>query len=545
MKTPTSSVRDKATLTRAERESERNHRRALSQEGKPHASRVIARVQRARSNTPRQPKMRLVFNKKTPTRTRPRTAPVREFARRAFVRVRYSPAKKAGQWRAHALYLEREGAQREGGRGAGFSAGEDDVAMAVRANEWQMAGDDKVFKLVLSPEDGDRLDLKDYTRKFMARFEAQHGEKLDWMAIDHHNTDNPHVHILVRGGGVMLAPELIGKHARDIASDEATRALGYRTQKDVSLGREREIDQRRFTSIDREIQRKAVPEPGKGSFLVTESAPPPGSWQSKIDERRQRIGRLQALEKIGVAERVGHQTWRLDGGWDKALKELDVLHNRSTMLMRHRELMTDPRALPVVTKVQPGERLVGRVLGTGLDDATDSPYLLIEGSDGRAHFIRQTPGVEDRRAAGELKPGALAVVEGRTGKSGKPIVAAMGLGLEIPARGFSKVVVPDAVLDADLKHREKAGQSLPGPPASVGFAGHYQRALTDRARRVEVERKRAAADRGVGQVVEPTVTKSVEPVPGGVVEPGVTKPVEPGKGRAKDKAKGKGKGLGE
>lgn len=457
---------------------------------------------------------------------------MRELARRAFVRVRYSPAKKAGQWRAHAMYLEREGAQREGGRGAGFSAGEDVVAMAIRANEWQSAGDDKMFKLVLSPEDGDRLDLKDYTRKVMARFEAQHGEKLTWMAIDHHNTDNPHVHVLVRGGGVLLAPELISKHARDIASDEATQALGYRTQKDVSLGREREIDQRRFTSIDREIQRKAVPEPGKSSFLISEGAPPAGAWQSKIDERRQRIGRLQALEKIGVAERVGHQTWRLDAGWDKALKELDVLHNRSTMLMRHRELMTDPRALPVVTKVQPGERLVGRVLGTGLDDATDSPYLLVEGTDGRAHFIRQTPGIEDKRAAGDLKPGTLAVIEGRTSKSGKSIVVSTDLGLEIPARGFAKVVVPDAVLDEDLQHRRKAGLSLPQPPAEVGFAGHYQRALTDRARRIEIEWQRKRD--------EPGVTKPVEPV-----EAGVTKPVEVGVKKVKPSVAKQRPGVGK
>jgi type IV secretory pathway VirD2 relaxase len=25
------------------------------------------------------------------------------------------------------------------------------------------------------------------------------GTKLDWIAVDHYNTDNPHVHLLIRG----------------------------------------------------------------------------------------------------------------------------------------------------------------------------------------------------------------------------------------------------------------------------------------------------------------------------------------------------------
>jgi len=33
----------------------------------------------------------------------------------------------------------------------------------------------------------------------MAQAERDLGTKLDWIGVDHWNTDNPHVHVLVRG----------------------------------------------------------------------------------------------------------------------------------------------------------------------------------------------------------------------------------------------------------------------------------------------------------------------------------------------------------
>jgi type IV secretory pathway VirD2 relaxase len=49
----------------------------------------------------------------------------------------------------------------------------------------------------LSPEDGERLDLTDFTRRFMKQVERDTGRPLVWAAVNHHNTDNPHVHIVV------------------------------------------------------------------------------------------------------------------------------------------------------------------------------------------------------------------------------------------------------------------------------------------------------------------------------------------------------------
>ena len=212
-------------------------------------------------------------------------------------------------------------------------------------------------------------------------------------------------------------------------------------------------------------------------------------------DRRQRVARLGALCEIGVAQKVGHMTWQLDDGWDKALKELEILQTRSTMLLQHRELMTDSRSLPVVSKLEPGQRITGRVLGTGLDEGNDRAYILLEATDGRAHFIYQDNKIENARGDGQLQPGSLVSIERKSfQKDGKDIqfTKATDYGLEIPARGFTTVMQKDdermqKALDDELAH----SGTLPEPPeAAVGFAGQWHRLLLERQRLMDVEKAR-------------------------------------------------------
>jgi type IV secretory pathway VirD2 relaxase len=56
------------------------------------------------------------------------------------------------------------------------------------------------FRIIVSREDAAELEsLRTFTRELMADAEHDLGTKLDWVAVDHWNTDNPHVHILIRG----------------------------------------------------------------------------------------------------------------------------------------------------------------------------------------------------------------------------------------------------------------------------------------------------------------------------------------------------------
>ncbi|MDA8093667.1 MAG: DUF3363 domain-containing protein [Betaproteobacteria bacterium] len=427
----------------------------------------------------------------------PRSLPAREFARRAFVRLRWAPNKHADAWAAHGRYLEREGAQEEGKRGIGFDALSDAVNLSQTVYAWQHDGDPKLYKLVLSPEDGIKLDLVQYTRSFMREVEKHAGRSLEWTAIDHHNTDNPHVHVLLRGN-IELARDLVREGMRSIAEDQATRMLGYKSEREKRAEMDRDIAARRFTQLDRLIKAKTELRQD-GDFIVTESGLSRiGSdvryRQSNVEMRNKRIARLQKLEELGVAEKVGSQTWRLDGNWESALKQLEVLRTRSTMLLQHRELMTDPRCLPVVTKLKAGESLIGRSLGGGLDESTDRPYLLVEGMDGRAHFIAR------REGDAPVRPGQLVAIEAYEGKSGRPGLNVREYDLVIPARGFAGAMANNGEVARaareEVDRRSKAGVAqVQEAMATAGFAALMQRAILEQARRQARDLEKKAGKR--------------------------------------------------
>ena len=92
---------------------------------------------------------------------------------------------RSASWAAHGTYLPREGAQREGGKGRGFSADQEGIDLPATPRSWQRAGDERLWKFIASPEHAERLDLK----ALVSHVVRDLGTRLDWVAIDHYNTD--------------------------------------------------------------------------------------------------------------------------------------------------------------------------------------------------------------------------------------------------------------------------------------------------------------------------------------------------------------------
>jgi len=115
------------------------------------------------------------------------------------VRITYAKNGTRGQWRAHGRYIARETASQGHTAEAGFNATERGIDVADRLNQWQSAGDERIWKLIVSPEFGDRMDLTQLTCDLMQRMERDLDTRLEWVAASHFNTDNPHVHIALRG----------------------------------------------------------------------------------------------------------------------------------------------------------------------------------------------------------------------------------------------------------------------------------------------------------------------------------------------------------
>jgi type IV secretory pathway VirD2 relaxase len=156
---------------------------------------------------------------------------------------------------AHLRYLERDGVTRDGERGKVYSAERDTAdgrAFLERGRE-----DRHQFRFIVSAEDGVELDeLRQTTRDLMAQMEVDLETKLDWIAVDHHNTGHPHSHILVRGvtddGRILnIAGDYIAHGIRERASEIVTLELGRQTDIEVTDQLRREVEAERFTRLDR------------------------------------------------------------------------------------------------------------------------------------------------------------------------------------------------------------------------------------------------------------------------------------------------------
>jgi type IV secretory pathway VirD2 relaxase len=340
----------------------------------------------------------------------PQTASPR--LQRSAVKASYARNGRGASWGAHGTYLAREGAQREGAKGRGFDAEREDVDLTATLRGWQEAGDRRLWKFIVSPEHGERLDLHAHTRALGAQMEKDLGTPLEWAAIDHHNTDNAHVHLLVRGRAATgqpldISPTYLTNGLRSRSQELATTVLGLRSEREHVVTRGLAVERTQFTEIDRALLRRA-----DGDRLVTYEGARPRTAQGQ-EIRVQEMRRLQFLVGLGVAEKVGTRTWRLAPEMESALREAQVSGDIIKSRARHLPQLSDPRQPLVVTRLNAGVRVTGRVVGTGLaDELRDWRYLLLEGSDHRLHYIPQPPAVERARGAGHLRVGDIVTLSG-------------------------------------------------------------------------------------------------------------------------------------
>ncbi len=337
---------------------------------------------------------------------------------RSAVKASYARNLRGSSWAAHGTYLAREGAQREGAKGRGFDAEHDDVNLTDTLGQWQQAADRRLWKFIVSPEHGARLDLRAHTRALVAQMERDLGTTLEWAAIDHHNTDNAHVHLLVRGRDaegrpLEIAPEYLRSGLRARSQELATDALGWRSEREHLDARAQAVERTQFTELDRALLRRA-----DADRLVTYEGPRPRTRHGQ-EARLQELRRLEFLERMGLAQKVGTRTWRLSPVLEPTLRQAQLAGDIIKSRARHVSHLSDARLPLVVTTLAPGARVTGRVVGTGLaDELHDRRYLLLEGSDRRLHYITQPPEFERARGAGGVRIGDVVALSGHATEQG-------------------------------------------------------------------------------------------------------------------------------
>jgi type IV secretory pathway VirD2 relaxase len=308
----------------------------------------------------------------------------------------------------HITYLKRDGVTRDGAEARMFEAASDKVDERAFAGR---CGDDRHhFRFIISPEDAAELgDLRTFTRELMSDVARDLGTKLDWIAVDHWNTDNPHIHVLIRGRAedghdLVISRDYISRGFRDRAAERVALELGPRSEREIRSALEREVEAERWTSLDRAL--RVAADEGAGVADLR-----PGASGEDLQLRRLMVGRAAKLERLGLAEQVASGCWTFRSGIEDKLRDLSI---RGDIIKTMHRAMSGFHREPDVSGFalhgdEPVETILGRLVERGLyDELKGSAYAIVDGVDGRTHHLRFT----DLEMTGDAMPGA--IVEART-----------------------------------------------------------------------------------------------------------------------------------
>lgn len=392
---------------------------------------------------------------------------------------------RPGSLADHLAYLRRDGVTRDGEKAHLF--GPDGQEVDAQDFGARCRDDRHHFRFIVSPENApEMVDLDGFARDLVAQMEADLGTRLDWAAVSHWNTDNPHVHLIVRGvdqdgADLVIARDYISHGLRSRAEDLVSLELGPRAEHEIEAALRRDVTAERWTRLDTELQRHAE------DLGVVDLRPDAGDAHSlgrNPAHRTLLIGRAQTLERMGLAKPEGPGRWSLAPDMADTLREMGArgdiiktMHRAMTGRDHDREI--SPGDYVISGRDQP-VALTGRLLERGLhNELTGEAYAVIDATNGRVHHVR-FPGVEAFRDA--PPDGGIVEIRTATGRtSGKDyLVLSARSDLDLT----TQVKAPGATwLDHRLVERQ------PMDLARTGFGAEVRQAMRERTRHL--------ADRGL------------------------------------------------
>ena len=338
------------------------------------------------------------------------------FQRRAIVNVRYASARTPGGWKAHGTYIERESAKgkrlpTEKQTGVAIDSqvpDSDRLGLAQEhslgrlAESWQQAGDKRIFKMILSPEDA-TADFQRTAADLVARIEQHTGAAVEWGGVVHRNTDHPHAHIILRGRlpsgePLTLPPALIRRGLRESVQSSLTRQLGPRTIADIEHQKQIELTANRVTPLDRSLARRAIP---YGADSAHKDAGAAASAAEMI--------RLRHLKELGLSKPYADDRWLVRSDFLTQLQQMKDIQDRARTLFRSGVAISDPHAPMEYSTFS--KKLIGRVLLNNEDERTGALQTIFETTEGKIEIIRHDATLRAAWTRGDLEPGNVVTID--------------------------------------------------------------------------------------------------------------------------------------
>lgn len=390
-------------------------------------------------------------------RQRPRwTDSVRQ---RGTVTVRYAKSGVRGGWRAHGRYVERESAAGDHGEHPSDRVGQSkEQRMDETLGGWQDGGDERLWKIIVSPEHGDEVDFDVLAEDLIEHLEEDVDSKLEWTGVVHRNTEHPHLHLAVRGvrddgRPLTFSRQQIRHGMRDHVRTELTRQLGPRTLREILAAQHRETENEQVTQIDRELSTRLE----KGSTEEFQRLEP----QSWLERKR-----LLTLEKLKLAKQEDGQ-WEIRTDFIKQLNTLRDLRERGRSLFRSGVAVSDDK-LPTEVLLK-SRRFVGRVLLNNEEETSGRMQTAFETLDGKLAFVRHDAAMRNAWLRGDLKPGNLVLVDSVQDNPDRLYAVALGADADL--------LKDPGLLGKTIDRLRRRGLMPTDPPTQSGWIGQFFRGV--------------------------------------------------------------------
>jgi len=306
-------------------------------------------------------------------------------SRRVIVKARVVKMTSYGVGAAklHLRYLDREGTEKNQKKEGFYDHEHSDIS---RKNiEAIREGEPHQFRFIVSPEDAERLDLTEYTKSLMSQMETDLGRGLDWKAINHYNTDNPHTHIVVhgldrKGEELFIDKEYISNGLRNRGSELVTRELGHRMEHEIKESLQKEIKAKALTRIDYQLLDKSIDH--------NVELEPYGNTPASRLQRSTMIGRLTELERMGLAEKHASNQWKLHDNLKQKLNNLNRYSEASGRLQSAEKRLDSPASDHLIYDVNTEQKLDGLLIDRGIrDEMSDNGYFIVGDRQGTLNYV--------------------------------------------------------------------------------------------------------------------------------------------------------------
>lgn len=282
--------------------------------------------------------------------------------------------------RAHLSYIGRDHAGKDSTKPDLFSNEATQINIKNATEKFSQA--EHNFRFIISPENGDKINLKEFSQTLVKNIETDLGVKLDWLAACHYDTNEPHVHLVISGKDklgkkVLMSRDYISRGIRNRASQIVNKKLGIRSQQEVSKALEFDAVKNQKSILDVVIKNHIKDELLDTSRLDLRSQP--FLSQELIESR------LAYLASKEMASYESGHTWRINPNYTAELQQL----SRTSTMLEHISggpKLSKENLKVISSKTLDDVAIKGYVVERGyIDESGNDQYLVIK-TEAQTHF---------------------------------------------------------------------------------------------------------------------------------------------------------------